>query len=162
MNEELDTDYLVVGAGAAGMAEGRVPTSETTLHVHCAAAGLSRPALRPIFEPGRLNVQPHLLAFACYQFAMLGVVEATVDSDEEKNRLCPPIHYWDANTDYWSAFLTNLANERARAAYPALSSWIQATRLNLLSGILLHRDDPVVIDAGERIKRFGQRRPAIS
>jgi hypothetical protein len=135
--------------------EGCVPTSEATLHVHCAAGGLARPALRPIFEPGRVTVQPHLLAFACFQFAMLGVVEATVDGDDEKNRLCPPIHYWDANSDYWSTFLATLANAPARAAYPALSSWVQATRLNPLSGIALHVDDPVVIDAGERIKRFG-------
>jgi hypothetical protein len=135
--------------------EGCVPTSETTLHVHCAAAGLARPALRPIFEPGRVTVQPLFQGFACFQFAMLGVVEATVDGDAEKNRLCPPIHYWDADTDYLSTFLASLTNAAARAAYPALASWGQATRLNPLSGITLHADDPGVIDAGERIKRFG-------
>jgi hypothetical protein len=135
--------------------EGCVPTGDTTLHVHCAAAGLARPALRPIFEPGRVTVQPHLLAFACYQFAMLGVVEATVDSDEEKNRLCPPIHHWDTITDYWSSFLATLANTQARAAHPALKSWAQTSRLNPLSEIALHANDPSVVDAGERIKRFG-------
>jgi hypothetical protein len=134
---------------------GRVPTSEGTVHVHCAARGLPRPALRPIFEPGRVTVQPFLWGFACYQFAMLGVVEATVESDEEKNRLCPPIAYWEANTDYLSAFLAGLVNERARAAYPALASWARDTRLNPLGGIALHRDAPSVRDARERIKRFG-------
>jgi hypothetical protein len=134
---------------------GRVPTSAATLHVHCAAAGLARPALRPIFEPGRVTVQPFLLGWACYQFAMLGVIEATVDGDEAKNRLCPPINYWDADTDYLWALLCGLKSERARAAYPGLANWTRATRLNPLSGIALHRDDPVVIDAGERIKRFG-------
>jgi hypothetical protein len=135
--------------------EGRVPTSEETVHVHCAAKGLTRPALRPIFEAGRVTVQPFLWGFACYQFAMLGVVEATLETDEEKNRLCPPIAYWDANSDYPSAFLAGLANERARAAYPALASWAKDTRLNPLGGIGQHRDDPRVIEARERIKRFG-------
>ena len=135
--------------------EGRVPTSAGTLHVHCAARGLARPPLRPIFEPGRVTIQPFLWGFACFQFAMLGVVEATVESDAEKNRLCPPIAYWDANTDYLSAFLATLANERARAAHPALASWAKATRLNPLSEIELYRDAPTVIDARERIKRFG-------
>ena len=115
--------------------EGRVPTSERTLHVHCASKGLPRPPLRPIFEARRVTTQPFLWGFACYQFAMLGVVEATLESDEEKNRLCPPIAYWDANTDYLSAFLAMLANERARAAYPALASWAKETRLNPLGGI---------------------------
>ncbi len=135
--------------------EGRVPTSEGTVHVHCASRGLPRPPLRPIFEPGRVTVQPFIWGFACYQFAMLGVVEATVESDEEKNRLCPPIAYWDASTDYLSGFLATLANERARAAHPALASWAKDTRLNPLGGIALYRDAPNVVDARERIKRFG-------
>ncbi|MDR3453982.1 MAG: hypothetical protein P4L96_14530 [Rhodoferax sp.] len=135
--------------------EGRVPTSEGSVHVHCAARGLSRHPLRPIFEPGRVTVQPFMWGFACYQFAMLGVVEATVQSDEEKNRLCPPIAYWDANTDYLSAFLASLANGRAQAAYPALANWAKDTRLNPLGGIAHYRDAPSVIDARERIKRAG-------
>ncbi len=135
--------------------EGRVPTSEGALHVHCASRGLARPPLRPIFEPGRVTVQPFRWGFACYQFAMLGVVEATVESDEEKNRLCPPIAYEDVNTDYLSAFLATLANERARAAHPALASWAKDTRLNPLGGIALYRDASNVIEARERIKRFG-------
>jgi hypothetical protein len=144
-----------IGRDEIVLDEGRVPTSEGTVHVHCASRGLPRPPLRPIFEPGRVTVQPFLWGFACYQFAMLGVVEATVESDEEKNRLCPPIAYWDANTDYLLAFLATLANERARAAHPALASWAKDTRLNPLGGIARYRDAPNVIDARERIKRFG-------
>jgi hypothetical protein len=144
----IGRDEIVLDAG-------RVPTSDATVHVHCASRGLARPPLRPIFEPGRVTVQPFMWGFACYQFAMLGVVEATVESDDEKNRLCSPIAYWDVNTDYLTAFLATLANERARAAYPALASWAKETRLNPLGGMGLHRDVPSVVEARERIKRFG-------
>lgn len=135
--------------------EGRVPTSDGTVHVHCASQGLSRPLLRPIFEPGLVTIQPFIWGFACYQFAMLGVVEATIESDEEKNRLCPPIAYWDTNVDYLSAFLASLANQLARAAHPALARWAKETRLNPLGGIARYRDAPNVADAHERVKRFG-------
>jgi hypothetical protein len=135
--------------------EGRVPTNERTVHVHCASGGLARPAPRPIFEPGRVTVQPFTWGFACFQFAMLGVVEATIESDDDKNRLCPPIRYWDENTDYLSSFLAGLANEAARAAYPALASWAKTTRLNPAGGVAKYRDDPKVMDARDRIKRFG-------
>ncbi len=134
--------------------EGRVPTNRNTLHLHCASRGLPRPALRPIFEPGRITVQPFLWSFACFQFAMLGVVEATVDADDEKNRLCPPIHYWEANADYLSAFLAALASERSRTAHPALANWAKGTRLNPLGEIGRHRDDPIVIEAREQVRRF--------
>ncbi|HKR44629.1 MAG TPA: NAD(P)-binding protein [Paraburkholderia sp.] len=134
--------------------EGRVPTSEASVHIHCAARGLMRRPLCPIFEAGRVTIQPFLWGFACYQFAMLGVIEALVESDEDKNRLCPPIAYWDESVDYISAFLSTLANERARMAYPALASWAKETRLNPFGGIKQYRDAPDVIDARDRIKRY--------
>jgi hypothetical protein len=86
---------------------------------------------------------------------MLGVIEATAKDDQEKNSLCPPVRYWDNNEDYLTAFLANLVGDRLRAAHPALGRWIKTSRLNLLSGMGPHRDDPRVIEARERIKRFG-------
>jgi hypothetical protein len=132
---------------------GRVPTTRGTVHVHCAAKGLARPPLRPIFEPGRVTIQPFLWGFSCFQFASLGVVEATVASDEEKNRLCPPLRYWDSNVEYLSAFLATLAHDRARAAYPTLAAWAKTTRLNPLGAIDRYREDVRVSEARELIKR---------
>jgi hypothetical protein len=143
----IETDKIVLD-------EGSVPVSERTIHIHCASRGLPRLPLRSIFEPGRVTIQPFMVGFACYQFATLGVVEATIATDAEKNRLCPPIVYWDSNADYLSGFLAGLAYERARAAHPALASWAKATRLNPVSGIALMRDDPAVIEARERIKAY--------
>jgi hypothetical protein len=135
--------------------QGRVPTDERTVHVHCAARGLARPPRRTIFEPGRVTIQPFLYGFACYQFAMLGVIEATVDGDEQKNSLCAPIAYWDRNADYVTAFLATMASTSAIAAHPRLARWNKETRLNPASGIASHKDDPRVIASRERIKRFG-------
>jgi hypothetical protein len=133
---------------------GRIPTSPRSLHVHCAARGLARPPLRPIFEPGRVTNQAFLWGFACYQAAMLGVMEATIESDEEKNSLCPPIPFWDKNEDYLSAFFATMAADRARAGHPQLAQWVKTTRLNPASGISAYREDPAVNEARERIKRF--------
>ncbi|CAM2143931.1 Cation diffusion facilitator CzcD-associated flavoprotein CzcO [Pararobbsia alpina] len=133
--------------------EGSVPTSAATVHIHCASRGLARRPLRPIFEAGRVTVQPFLWGYVCYQFAMLGVIEALMDSDEDKNRLCPPVAYWDTSGDFLCAFLATLAHERARMGHPAVASWAKETRLNPFGGIGLHRDAPDVIDTRERIKR---------
>ena len=84
---------------------------------------------------------------------MLGVIEATVEGDQEKNRLCPPLPYWDENEDYLSAFLATLTADRVRAAHPRLTAWAKATRLNPLSRIASYGDDARVIEARERIKR---------
>jgi hypothetical protein len=143
----IDRDAIVLDGGS-------VPTHERTVHVHCASRALARPALCPIFEERRITVQPIMWGFACYQFAMLGVTEATIESNDVKNRLCPPIAYWDEKKDYLSAFLAGMLGDRARAAHPALAGWMKTTRLNPVSGLAAFADDPRVVDARDRIKRF--------
>jgi hypothetical protein len=107
-----------------------------------------------------VTLQPIAWGFACYQFALLGVVEATLSSDGEKNALCPPVAYWDANQDYLRAFAALLTGEAARAAHPALRAWVKATRLNPLQGLPAHRDDPGVAESRDRIRRFAM--PAVA
>ncbi len=134
--------------------EGRVPTTRHSVHVHCAARGLARKAPRPVFEPGLVTLQPFFYSPACYQFAMLGVIEATVEGDAAKNALCPARPYWDDGTDYLKGFFAGLAVTSGAAAHPALAAWNKATRLNPISGIAATRDDARVTAARERIKRF--------
>ncbi|THD45158.1 MAG: hypothetical protein E7774_08655 [Bradyrhizobium sp.] len=134
--------------------EGSVPVTERTVHIHCATRGLPIVPLRPIFEPERITIQPIMLGFVSYQFATLGMVEAIVANDSDKNRLCAPIAYWDVNADYLSAYLASMAGERARAALPALASWAKTTRTNPVGGIAQMKDNPVVIEARERIKAY--------
>jgi len=135
--------------------DGAVPTGPGTLHVHCAAVGLARPPLRPIFEADRVTLQPLFWSFACYPFALLGVVEATIADTGEKNRMCPPIHYWDAPRDYLTAYLALLAHERARLVHPAVVAWAKGTRLNPLSGLSAHRDHPLVAQTWDIVKQYG-------
>lgn len=134
---------------------GEVSTDPRTLFVHCAAAGLARPSPRPIFEADRVTVQPVFWSYACFQFALLGVVEATIEREEDKNRLCPPIRYWDEPVDYLKTYLAAMAHERARAAHPALAAWAKETRLNPLGGLGAHRDHPSVVQTRDIVKQFG-------
>ena len=134
---------------------GSVPTGPGTLHVHCAAVGLARPALRPIFEADRVTLQPVFWSFACYPAALLGVIEATIADTAEKNRVCPPIRYWDEPRDYLSSYLALMAHDRARAAHPAVAAWAKGTRLNPMSGLGAHRDHPLVVQTWGDLKRYG-------
>ncbi len=103
-----------------------------------------------------MTIQVFRWGFACVHFAMLGVIEATVDGgDEEKNALCPPLDYWDANEDYLSAFLATMATTTATAAHPRLAGWAKTSRLNPIGAIAAHKSDPRVVASRERIKRFG-------
>ena len=135
--------------------DGVVPASPDAIYVHCAAKGLARPALRPIFEANRVTVQPMFWGFASFQFALLGVIEAMIDEVEVKNRLCRPILYWDTDVDYLTAYLALMAADHARSAYPALAAWARETRLNPLGGLGEHLENPTVVQTRECIKIFG-------
>lgn len=144
-----------IGRDSMVLDEGEVATPQGAVHVHCAASGLARPPLRPIYEAGRLTVQPTMWGFASRQFALLGVTEALVESDEEKNRLCRPIPYWDRSEDYLAAYMALLAGERTRGAHPALAAWSRDSRLNPLSGLGQHQDHPRVARMRVRMKELG-------
>lgn len=144
-----------IGRDTITLDQGEVPTGARTLHIHCAAPGLPQRPLRPMFEPGRITVQPFMWGFACFQFAMLGVAEALIGDDDEKNRLFPPIAYWDASADYVTAFSAGLVNSRNRAAHPAFANWAKQSRLNLVAEGERYGEHPTMIEARERIRRHG-------
>lgn len=144
-----------IGRNEIVLEHGSVPTNERNIHVHCAASGLSYPPVRPIFERDRVTLQPIFWGFACYQFATIAVVEASLETEEEKNQLCFPMPYWNVNRDFASAFLATMIGDRARIAHPKLGPWIKSTRLNPASGVAPHKSDPRVVEARERIKQFG-------
>ena len=115
----------------------------------------ARPASRPIFEADRVTLQPLFWGFACFPAALLGVIEASIADTAEKNRVCPPIRYWDEPRDYLSSYLARMAYERASAGHPAVAAWAQGTRLNPLSGLRAHAAHPLVVQTREDIKAYG-------
>ena len=142
-----------IGRGSMLLDQGEVATPPDAVHVHCAAVGLAYPPLRPIFEADRLTVQPTMWGFVSLQFALLGVAEATIDSDEEKNRLFRPIRYWEQSADYLTAYMALLASEQARGAYPALASWARESRLNPLGRLGEYSNHPTVVETRGLLKR---------
>ena len=124
--------------------QGAVATAADTVFVHCAATGLARPPLRPIFEVDRVSVQPIFWGFACFQFALLGAAEALLASDDERNRLNPPVRYWDTPADYLRTYLATMTHGRANAS-----------RLNPLRDLGKYRDHPQVQQTRDVIKQLG-------
>ena len=144
-----------IGRGRVVLGKGEIATADDAIYIHCAAHGLARPPLRTIFGAGRLTVQPTMWGFASQQFALLGVVEALIVDNDEKNRLCPTIRYWDCNADYLTAYMARIAGEQARNAYPSLAAWTRASRLKALGRLGENRDHPSVVAAGNVLKAVG-------
>jgi hypothetical protein len=78
--------------------EGTAPTGPGHVHVHCTAEGLARQPIVPIFDGGRITLQPIRLGLPPPAAALIAFVEAHRDENAEKNRLCPPTRYPDTTS----------------------------------------------------------------
>ena len=141
--------------------EGCVPTSETTLHVHCAASRAGATTAAPDLRARTGDGPAALLGIR-----LLPVRHAGRGRGHRGQRRGeePPVsahRYWDADTDYLSAFLASLANAAARAAHPALASWGRPHGSIRSAGSRCTAMTPASSTLVNASSASGRRRPAI-
>ena len=88
-----------VEPGQLVLTSGDVAIVGDAVVVHCAASGLRYRPLVPIWGGQAITLQPIRIGFACFGAALAGYVEATLEDDVEKNRLCPPAPFSNTPTD---------------------------------------------------------------
>ncbi len=119
-----------VEPGRLVLDEGQVPVARDAVVVHAAAPGLPvRPPV-PIWGEDGITLQTVRAGFPCFGAALIGYVEATVEGDERKNRLCPP-SVLAGTTAEW-ARLQSLGYRAVRAfsSDPDVKAWADGLALN--------------------------------
>ncbi len=119
-----------VTPGHIQFAEGDLPIAPDAIVVHCAASGLKCPPLVPVWGEQAITVQLVGNALPCFGAALIGYVEATRGSDDEKNRLCPPLPYPNSPTDW---VRTQVLSEHAFSRFcaePDIKAWADGTNLH--------------------------------
>jgi hypothetical protein len=142
-----------VERGRLVLAEGTVPVADDAVVVHAAAPGLRRRPLVPIWGPGSITVQPVRAGFPCFGAALVGYVEATVDGDEEKNRLCPPSPYSDTPTEWARMQVLGYWATRAFLSDAAIRAWAAEVPLNPARIPARAPHTPALGAALERVRR---------
>ncbi len=149
----IERDRIVLDDGA-------VATRPGSLHVHCAANGLRRPPARPIFEAGRITLQPVRVGLVPFNAALVGFIETHRDDDAQKNQLCPPNPYPDTPADWVRGTLVQMAADRAWSQQQDLQAWLERSRLNPMRGLRSRWGEARVQQAS---RRFGELvRPALA
>jgi hypothetical protein len=136
-----------IGSDRIVMDEGEVATEPGQVYVDCTAAGVRSTVKQPIFAPGRITLQYVTIGFIPWSAATVGVVEATRDDTDEKNRLCPPVTFTGDIDDVFALAHAGMTGVFARAAEPDLAAWTDSCRLNPASAAASRSDDPQVMEA---------------
>jgi hypothetical protein len=118
-----------VEPGRLVLDDGEVPIARDAVVVHCAASGLQYPALVPIWGREAITLQPIRITFACFGAALAGYVEAALEDDAEKNRLCPPAPFANTPVD-WARQQVLGSRASSFKEYPAIRDWIRSVSLN--------------------------------
>lgn len=140
-----------IGADRIVMQEGSIPTDRTQIHIDCSAAGLTVAPPRPIFEPGRITLQPIRACQPTFNAALIAFVDAARNDDAEKNRLCPPNPYPSSALDWISSTYTSQRAEARWLREPDIAAWMERSRLNASRGVGEHMSDPHVQSAFSRL-----------
>jgi hypothetical protein len=148
---------LSIGARTIVLEEGELPTEPGHIHIDCTAAGLPRVKACPIFEPGRITVQTVRIGLTPFNAAVIGHVEATRGSDQEKNHLCPPNVYPDSATDWIGTTWTSTTADLRWGEDPDMPRWLDASRLNLAAGMRDHFHEPRMQSALGRLLEHRER-----
>jgi hypothetical protein len=133
---------LHIGARETKLEHGSIPSNPAHIYVDCSAPGLGIPPAQPMFQPGVVRVQRPQVGIDPFCAALVGHVEASRDDDREKNRLCPPMAFFDSTADFVPGFLHS---QRVRVAWfddPDVREWLARTRLTPLRDAGEHLTDP--------------------
>ena len=130
--------------------DGSIPTSADHLHVHCASAGLSDDPPRTIFTDRDIVLQPITRVSLSLSAGIIGFVEASGRSAEEKNRLCRPNAWPHTPFDWIRHLLTGMRTEMEWQDAPDVLTWVDASRLNLVKGLDQHPDKGTVAELQHR------------
>ncbi|WP_347343630.1 NAD(P)-binding protein [Jatrophihabitans telluris] len=109
---------------------GTIDLPPGALVVHCAASGLRRRPLVPIWRSDMITLQLIRAGFPCFAAALAGYVEATRDEDVEKNRLCPPSPYSNSARSWARMQLLGARAAMAFATEADIKAWADQVPLN--------------------------------
>ena len=143
---------LTARHGRLDLAHGSVTIADDALIVNCAADGLKRPPLVPIWGHEAITLQPIRAGFPCFGAALAGYVEATRDDDAEKNRLCPPSSFGNSLTDWARMNVLGLRNAASFGSEPDIKAWTDRVALNPARVPPEHGGSPELDDALGRLQ----------
>jgi NAD(P)-binding Rossmann-like domain len=131
-----------IGPDQIDLEHGSIPTDRGQVHVDCSASGLRTRPQRPVFADGLITLQQIRVCQPVFSAALTGYVEASRTEDTDKNQFCPANPYPASALDWIPANCTSQRGEVLWATDPAMSAWMQRSRLNATCGIREHEDDP--------------------
>lgn len=136
-----------IGQGSFTTDDDEIPSDGGEVYIDCTAAGVPAADPRPVFEPGHITIQYVTVGLIPWSAATIAFVEGCGLSDDESNRLCPPVAFTGDSADLTRLAYAAMQGQVARARHEQLGPWVATTRLNPTRAALEHIDDAGVSES---------------
>lgn len=121
--ERIDKTQIILQGGT-------VEVDSDRLYVDCSASAAERRPIVPIFQ-GRKIIPQFVRAFQpTFSAALVAHIEATMEDDEIKNKLCKVVPMPDTPTSWLSMQLASMTNMHNWSQVKGLGRWIAECRLD--------------------------------
>jgi hypothetical protein len=148
-----------IGTDRVVLTDGEIDVRADEVFIDCTARGVRSVTPRPIFGTDGITLQFLTLGNATYSAATIGVVEAFVADDAEKNAMCPPSAFDGTLVGFPALVLPVMRGTAARSAVPEINAWNMGTRMNPIRGASDRKDDPAIAAAFETIAEYAPKAP---
>ncbi|XBQ17025.1 MAG: NAD(P)/FAD-dependent oxidoreductase [Oceanicaulis sp.] len=109
---------------------GVLPSTPGTLHVDCTATALPVRTLKPVFDGDLITLQMTRFPMLPFSAALAAFLEASFETDDEKNAFAQPLPLTDTLADYVRGLPGDMANRYACSKHPAVRAWVADSRLD--------------------------------
>lgn len=120
---------------------GRMPTTANTVHIDCSASAIKNYAGDiPIFNGAIITPQTVRSYQPVFSAAFIAHIEASYETDTEKNAYCKIVPLPDTLTDYIRLTLAFMMNQQLWSRTPEIRDWLQSARLDGFSKLVANID----------------------
>jgi NAD(P)-binding Rossmann-like domain len=147
--------------------QGTIPAAPDYLYIDCSANAAQRRPSIPVFDGNTITPQFVRVVQPTFSAALIAHVEATMDNEVEKNKLCTVVPLPDEPVHYLSMMAAGMANQYRWSKNEDLRQWIGATRLDGFTALarnvkktdvaeqaLLQRYGKAIGPAAEKLKQW--------
>lgn len=125
-----------VSHNEVSLQKGSYKPNPNTLYVDCTANAIKKMPPVPVFQEGKIVLQPTRSCQQCFSAALIAHVESTYTDRVLKNKMCGPVPMPDVPVDFPLAMLLTNLNTIQWVQHPKTYAWVRDSRLNMYKDLL--------------------------
>jgi len=119
---------------------GSIPTSPDVVHVDCSASAISNLEMKPIFQGNLITPQTVRSYQPVFSAALIAHVEATYETEKQKNDLCQVVPLPNHDTDWLRMMAVFMMNQFNWGQDKGMRRWLLENRLDGFSRMVKEVD----------------------